>query len=231
MTGNVSPIETVAGNDGSTRVALSIEPYGSRVLVFSKRILRSTQTRVTQAVPASIDLSRDWRVTFGPNGKSETFDRLSSWTEQDATKYFSGTAVYEKVVNIQAGLLKDQLSVQLDFGEGKPLPVQTLKAGMQAWLDAPVRDAAVVFVNGQKAGSTWCPPYRVDITGLLRPGVNKLRIVVANLALNYMAGQRQPDYRLLNLRFGERFQVQDMDKIRSEPSGLLGPIRLVWENR
>jgi hypothetical protein len=28
------------------------------------------------------------------------------------------------------------------------------------------------------------------------------------------------------MRFGERFQAQDMDKVRAEPAGLLGPIRL-----
>jgi len=61
----------------------------------------------------------------------------------------------------------------------------------------------------------------------LRRGENKLRIVVGNLALNYMAGHRLPDYRLLNLRYGERFQAQDMDKVRPVESGLLGPIRLV----
>ena len=41
-----------------------------------------------------------------------------------------------------------------------------------------------------------------------------------------MAGRRLPDYRLLNLRYGERFQAQDMDKVKPIPSGLLGPIRL-----
>src|SRR5262249_49682293 len=58
-------------------------------------------------------------------------------------------------------------------------------------------------------------------------GNNHLRILVANSALNYMAGRRLPDYRLLNLRYGERFQAQDMDKVEAIPAGLLGAIRLV----
>jgi hypothetical protein len=90
-----------------------------------------------------------------------------------------------------------------------------------------VREAAVVYVNDQRVGSVWCPPYALDVTRQLRPGKNRLRIVVANLALNYMAGHRQPDYRLLNLRYGERFQAQDMDKVKPIPSGLLGNIHLV----
>jgi hypothetical protein len=60
-----------------------------------------------------------------------------------------------------------------------------------------------------------------------RRASNKIRIEVANTAMNYMAGHSLPDYRLLNLRYGERFQAQDMDKIQALPSGLLGTVRLV----
>jgi hypothetical protein len=71
------------------------------------------------------------------------------------------------------------------------------------------------------------PAVSVEVTGLLRRGENSIRILVANLAINHMAGQSLPDYRLLNLRYGVRFEPQDMDKVQSVPSGLLGPIRLV----
>jgi hypothetical protein len=97
---------------------------------------------------------------------------------------------------------------------------------MRAMLDGPIREAAVVTVNGQRIGAIWCPPYAIDITDALRGGENKLRIDVANTAINYMAGHALPDYRLLNLRYGERFQPQDMDQVQPLPSGLLGKIRL-----
>ena len=93
-----------------------------------------------------------------------------------------------------------------------------------------MREAAVVYVNDQRAGSAWCPRYAVDITRYLRPGNNKIRILVANTALNYMAGRKLPDYRLLNLRYGERLQAQDMDKVQAIPSGLFGPIRLLSQH-
>jgi hypothetical protein len=72
----------------------------------------------------------------------------------------------------------------------------------------------------------WCPPYTLDVTSFLRPGTNALRIEVANLAINHMAGRALPDYRLLNLRYGTRFEPQDMDQVQPVPAGLLGPIRL-----
>jgi hypothetical protein len=212
-----------------TTVALDLEPYGSRVLVFSKRTLPKTVANSTTTAAPAIDLGTGWRVSFGATTKSVTMDQLSSWTDDEATRFFSGTATYEKDVTLSGDFLRPGLSVLLDFGEGKPLPEQNLRAGMQAWLDSPVREAAVVYINDRRAGSVWCPPYQLDVTKLLRSGENKIRVVVANLALNYMSGRKLPDYRLLNLRYGERFQAQDMDKVQPIPSGLLGPIRLVSE--
>lgn len=230
LSGKVTEIKFQAASGSGATVTLDLPPYGSRAVVFSKRKLPAPAVNTTAAEPAAIDLSAGWRVTFGSGGSatsSVTMDQLHSWTDDDATRYFSGTATYEKEVTVPESFLQSGVNVQLDFGEGKPLPEQNLRAGIQAWFDAPVHEAAIVYVNDQKAGSIWCPPYAVDVTRLLRPGNNRIKIVVANLALNYMAGRRLPDYRLLNLRYGERFQAQDMDKVEAVPSGLLGSIQLV----
>ncbi|HYV23598.1 MAG TPA: glycosyl hydrolase [Pyrinomonadaceae bacterium] len=227
FSGNVSAPRIDSASDAGTTIGLDLEPYASRVVVFSKRTLPATSETPTSAPQNPIELSRGWQVSFGSAAKPVAMDQLHSWTDDEATRYFSGTAAYEKHVSIRSEFLKPGLAVRLDFGEGKSLPEQNLRSGMQTWLDAPVREAAVVYINGQRAGSVWCPPYALDVTKFVRPGENDFKIVVANLALNYMAGQRLPDYRLLNLRYGERFQAQDMDKIQALPAGLLGPIRLV----
>ena len=90
-----------------------------------------------------------------------------------------------------------------------------------------MRESAVVSINGQRAGAVWRPPYQLDVTRLLHAGDNAIRIEVGNLAINTLAGQSLPDYRLLNLRYGERFQQQDMDNLQPLPSGLLGDIKVV----
>jgi hypothetical protein len=222
----LAKLESRSAADG-TAVTLNLEPYESRVIVFSSRALPVVNSPLVSSPPAPIDLSTGWQVSFGNTAAPISMDQLRSWTDSEDTRYFSGVATYEKDILVPDTFIRDGLRVRLDLGEGKPLPVTNLKAGMQTWLDAPVREAAVIYVNGQRAGSVWCPPYAVDPTGLLKPGANKIKIEVANLALNYMAGRRLPDYRLLNMRYGERFQAQDMDKVRAEPAGLLGPIRLM----
>ena len=226
MTGNVSAAEVLTQTEKGVAVRLDLEPYASRIMIFSKRRLAPPKHDNASAVASSIDISSDWRVTFEGNS-STMMDHLRSWTDDEATRYFSGTATYEKEVEVNRSMLREGLRVQLDFGEGEAVLEQPLKAGMQTWFNPPVREAAVVYLNDQRVGSVWCPPYKLDLTGHLKPGENRLRIVVGNLALNYMAGHRLPDYRLLNLRYGERFQAQDMDKVKTVPAGLLGPIRIV----
>jgi hypothetical protein len=94
-------------------------------------------------------------------------------------------------------------------------------------LESPVREAAIVYVNGKLAGSLWHPPYEFEITGMLHRGENTLRIVVANLAINQLAAQPLVDYSALVAKYGIRFQDQDMKTIEPLPSGILGPVRIV----
>ena len=215
-------------------VALELAPYASTVLVFptggrpaASPPASVRTTAASAAMPAALDISTGWRVRVGEDGAPETWDALRSWTDDERTRYFSGVATYEKQVDVPASMLKAGRAMLLDFGAPRPLPVGGPTARVQAWLDAPVREAVVVTVNGARAGSVWCPPYALDVTAWLRPGANTIRLDVANLAINHMAGHALPDYKLLNLRYGTRFEPQDMDQVQPVPSGLFGPIRLV----
>jgi hypothetical protein len=236
LTGDMTSAEyrPLAGRAGAT-LALDLAPYESTVIVFplgappSKRVTPATPRSVARAdrLPGPIDISTGWRVTFGPTLPPAEWNTLRSWTDDEATRFYSGVAVYEKTVDVPAPMLRKGLTVRIDLGEPKAVEMGGPRARVQAWVDAPVREAAVVTVNGRRAGSVWCPPYTLDVTPLLGPGPNLIRIDVANLAINYMAGHASPDYKLLNLRYGTRFEPQDMDKVQPVPAGLRGPIRLV----
>jgi hypothetical protein len=231
LAGGIAPVVVRrAGKDGGAVVALDLAPYESAVVVFRPDVTaRAGGTApATGAAPAApMDISAGWRVAFGPSGAPADWPALRSWTDDEATRYFSGVAAYEKTVELPAAMMRPGLALRLDLGAPAAIPVGQLRNGMQAWVEAPVRDAAVVYVNGMRAGSAWCPPYAVDVTALVQPGSNTIRIEVANTAINHMAGRALPDYRLLNLRYGTRFEPQDMDKVQPVPAGLFGPIRLV----
>lgn len=223
LDGSVAPLATQAATNG-TVLSLELEPYGSRVVLFSKRALGKPTTTVATNV-APLDLSRDWRVTFGQ--QQTVMSTLHSWAEDEATRFYSGTATYEKTFTVTDAMLQSGQEVRLDFGPGQAIPEQPRRNGMRAWFDGPIREAAVVYVNGQRAGAMWCPPYTLNVTKLLKRGENQLRIVVGNTAINHLAGQRLPDYKLLTLRYGDRFQPQDMENLQPLPSGLLGTVQLV----
>ncbi len=227
-TGRVSPAHIENRTSGVT-VPLDLEPYGSRILVF-----RAGQPRTaprgdrTPTPPRTIELGGKWKVAFADLGRSVEFDTLRSWTDDAETRFYSGQATYEKTFAIEGNQLRPGVAWFLSFGEGKRVPeVPQNQPGMRAWLDSPVREAAVVAVNGRRAGSVWRPPYRVEVTGLLRPGSNKLEVTVGNLAINRLAGEPAPDYAPLDRRYGKRFEPQDMDNLRPLPSGLLAPVLLV----
>ncbi len=100
---------------------------------------------------------------------------------------------------------------------------------MQAWYNPPIREAALVFVNGHRAGALWHPPYRVAVGAYLKAGENHLEIRVYNTAINAWAAQPPHDYKPLIAKYGNRFQMQDLDKVQPVSSGLLGNVRLVAE--
>jgi hypothetical protein len=254
FSGKAFAADVLARSSEGVTLEVNLEPYGSRALIFagqpaSRFTPRGGRAGELRDLPAPLDLSTDWKVSFlRPGSETQTdlidqaptslaqsewrfstrMDHLRSWTDDDATRFFSGLALYEKTFSIPPNMVDSSPDLWLDFGEGTAvLPRPSKNEGMQAWFDGPVREAAVVYLNGQRAGSVWHPPYTLKVTGLLRPGENRVRIVVANTAINEMAGVALPDYRLLISRYGERFTPQDMNHLQPLPSGLLGRIHLV----
>jgi hypothetical protein len=223
-----NPITGEIVNAGGSPIDLDLAPYESRVLVFSKERAPSLPA-VTGPVPAPVELNGKWTIAFAGQSQPVVTSTLHSWTEDEARKYFSGQATYETTVTVPRSLAATKRAVYLDFGEGTPVATaeRNSGSGMRAMLEAPVREAAMVYVNGKRAGSVWCAPYRVAVGGWLHAGDNQVRIVVANLAINELAKGPLPDYKALNAKYGERFQPQDMAHLVPLPSGLLQPVRLV----
>ncbi len=230
FTGATAPAPFQVQADGAIAVALDLAPYESRILVFVGQASTPAvglQTRLGRSLPAPVDLSTGWKVAFA---KSHPVDlaNLHSWTDDPETRFYSGRATYRKTVPVTPDLLQPGITVYLDFGEGTPVTAAAQKQpGTRAWLESPIREAAVVYVNGERAGSVWRPPYRIDVTHLLRPGDNTVEVIVANLAINELAGSPPPDYTALIRKYGKRFDPQDMNNLEPLPSGLLGPVRLI----
>jgi hypothetical protein len=240
MSGTVERLEVSGGE-----VALQFEPYGSQVVVIRKTA-SSAHVAQNRKEVASEDISTGWNVSLSgaqANGSQSNDPQAGgsiglphSWIGQPATRFFSGTATYQKTLQLPVAIRQPGSRIFIDFGEAKPsapepLPGGTIRGNSFAALVAPpIREAATVFVNGKRAGSLWAPPYRLDITDLVRDGANDIRIEVYNTAINQLAeGGRLPDVAALVERYGRRFRLQDLDELKPLPSGIMSPVRLVAE--
>jgi hypothetical protein len=227
VTGKITPMEIVGHPEGYTSVQLALAPYGSTILLFSNRLYSSPAA--TRPAPPAVDLNSGWSVAFGPDAKPAPLSALRSWTDDVATRSFSGVASYANHFTLSADLLAAG-RIAMDFGDGAPSKVAEKRLqGYHAELDAPVRDAAVVYINGKRAGAVWCAPYRLDVTELLKAGDNDVRIDVANTAVNYLAAHGFPnyDYQGVSGQYGSRFSPAAAAQFQPIPSGLLGSIKLI----
>jgi hypothetical protein len=50
---------------------------------------------------------------------------------------------------------------------------------------------AEVIINGHDLGNLWTSPFRIDVTGAVKPGSNTLEIKVVNLWINRLVGDDQ----------------------------------------
>ncbi|MBB5059271.1 hypothetical protein HDF16_003994 [Granulicella aggregans] len=228
--------------DGS--IDLDLAPYESALYVINDK------TKQQPASPSprkdALDLSRDWKVVFTNSGRTKQEATLSDWSTDPTTVHYSGEAVYSRDFTFVSAL-NGPVYLQIDGGsalsgpsadshgppplgpDGLPNAKITLPGpGMHATYDPPVREAALVSINGHDAGALWHPPYRLEVSGLLRPGANHIEIHVFNTALNAWSAQPAHDYGPLIRQYGDRFQMQDLDQVRPIPSGLLGSIRLIF---
>ncbi len=223
FTGEAKPL--FGSSDGKfTTVELRLAPYESQVMMFRPGTLEHEKGRIDTG-GGEIDISGDWRVTFEGLKQTQAMPQLKSWTDNPQTKYYSGKAVYEKTVDVSESLLKGATAI--DFGKGEPVLRAEMPNGMRALLESPVRESALVYVNGKLAGSVWHPPYTLRVGKYLHAGQNQFRVVVANLAINEMAGKALPTYTLLKDRYGDRFQPQGFENFHALPAGMLGPVQLV----
>ncbi len=218
MSGATTPLAVTGG-----AVPVALDAYGAAAVLFTA----GTPAAVAEPGPAvTADVSAGWTVRFPGDAAARPVGPLHSWADDPATRDFSGVATYRRAVTVPAGR-----RVVLGFGPARPRagrPATRPGSGFTADLDSPVGEAAVVFVNGARAGSVWCPPYAIDVTRFVRPGENDVRVDVANTAVNALATAGFPNYDAAGLEaaFGKRFDPPRAAAFVPAPSGLLGPITL-----
>jgi hypothetical protein len=190
-----------------------------------------TRTVEVPAVPAAREIAGPWQVHFSPaaGGPGDVqFPRLEDWSQraEEGIKFYSGTAVYR--TTFAAASVSTATEWRLDLGK--------------------VEVMAEVKLNGRDLGILWKAPYEVDVTSALQAGENRLEVKVVNLWINRQIGDehlpedsdRNPTGTLKawpdwvqqerasptgRISFTSWRLWKKDDPL--QPSGLLGPVRLI----
>ena len=220
--------------DSGSSLPVNLAPYESRLYLLDDQKADSVEYCSRFLEPSSTckekqlaDLSAGWQIRFTDHGPSQLLPHLASWSELPGRKFYSGEAVYSRTFTVTPS--SDPASTLfLDFGNGMPTVDRRPPnaPGIHALLDPPIREAAIIFVNGKRVGSLWHPPYRISIADAVRSGENQIEVHVYNTAINLLAGQPPRDYTALRAKYGRRFDPQDMDNLQPIPSGLIGTVFL-----
>jgi len=204
-------IESVVteSREGRTVMNLNLSPYESCFIVV--RPVRSENISGIYLPASSAVLqtvSGPWNVhfydAFGQPVAEKVWSEPRFWHEEDELKYFSGKAEYE---------------TRFEFAAN---------AKGEIWLElGDVADMAEVEVNGKSAGIIWAQPYRVNVSGMLKPGMNSLKISVINSWANRVIGDAGlPVVEQTTQILGSKV-YPIYEKLSIEPAGIRGPIHLV----
>jgi hypothetical protein len=192
--------------DGMTRVPLHLEPNDAVFVVFRNKAVQAIHTINKPIEKQLTKIKGPWTVSFQPERGAPpqvAIETLAPWNENadPGIKYFSGTGTYLKTVQAPAEWFND---------------------GGQLWLDlGNVKNLAEVVVNGKSLGTVWKTPFRVDVTGAMKEGENKLEIKVTNLWVNRLIGDVQPGVTQKITYTTIPFYQAGSPLL---PSGLLGPV-------
>jgi hypothetical protein len=213
VTGDITIAGAFRQEKDRTVIPLRLDPYGSMLVFFRKQISPETQgTAISNSTEFSAieEIGGPWTVQFDPEWgapREIQFETLADWTghPEEGVKHYSGTATYTTTFEFSPEEHKRYL---LRLNQVKDVGIASVK------------------LNGEEQGILWTTPFRVEITGALRPGKNVLEIAVVNSWLNRLIGDRgkpqEERYTRTNIRIRDDWQLRE--------SGLLGPVQIL-ENR
>jgi alpha-L-rhamnosidase len=205
VTGKTSPAAYRVVN-GRTQISISLEPYDSVFVVFRHETNVPSRDIGAPVVKPVMTLGGQWNIAFQPNRGAPaniTEGALSSWSDNpdSGVRYFSGTAVYTKSFTLAPHIGRH---LALDLGD--------------------LHEVAEVTLNGHPLGILWNPPFVLDITDAVQSGPNQLQVKVANLWVNRLIGDAQPDVKT-KYTFTTIPTYEADAPLRA--SGLLGPVRIL----
>jgi len=206
LDGSIRDLKAFSIYKNGTEIPLELESQGSAFIVFREDPKNNTGPGNNFPEPdILVKIDTPWEVTFdqkkGGPAEPVTMTILEDWTKNtdERIKYYSGTASY-----------KNSFALSV-IPSDRQLLIKTGKADVMA----------EVKINGQLAGGVWTDPWKINITGLVKEGVNTVEILVVNNWINRLIGDIRLPAEKRTTWVNEN-PAKPGDKL--QPSGLTGPV-------
>ncbi len=211
MTGETVQQFTWKMVEGRTEVTMNLQAGESAFIIFRTPTEQTEYEAQVDAAQKPLEV-KEWTVRFESLNKELTRDALFDWSleEDEAIRYYSGTAVYTGTFVWNPAEWKDcsEQKMILELGH--------------------LCDVASVKVNGINCGIVWTAPYEVDITAALKEGENRIEMEVTNSWANALNGADQGKAPFDGIWTNGKYRLASKELF---PAGLLGPLKLVQSSK
>lgn len=211
VTGKQYALTVSASGKEGLLLHVVLQPNESGFIVTGNQTSSSLPKKLNGNEEQVSSIEGEWKVSFDPKwgGPGEvTFTSLTDWTKNadSRIKYYSGTAVYRKTI---------QLDKRVE--------------GAQVLLRFPqLGSIARVILNGKDVSTVWCSPWEADLTPHIQHGENALEIQVVNSLTNRMIGDASlPQSERFTYAYPEIASAKD----RLVPSGIIDKVLLVQRSK
>ena len=211
VTNEWSTITSYQVDEERTALILKLAPAQSVFVIFKEGVLaKNSEGKNWSTFKLVKNISESWNLKFdesygGPK-QSISMEKLTDWTSSPDSnmKYYSGTAVYAKIIQLKKKELKQNL--YLNVGE--------------------IHDLASVKINGKELGVIWTQPHRINISSAIKKGKNLIEIALTNTWHNRLMGDHAlpQDKRITQTTAPYRLEGNPL-----LPAGLLGPVTIEKE--
>ncbi|TNJ67058.1 hypothetical protein FE784_06870 [Paenibacillus hemerocallicola] len=167
---SVQPVLPTSGTGRSVRLPVALERRESVILCVDPSGTPVVAASVaTSHTMRTIRLDAGWTATVSGTKDDECVSfgavELGSWTGWDGMEHFSGKVEYGNEFHLEQEDVGAGRSIRLDLGEAEEM--------------------ASVELNGTELGVRFWKPYRyADISAAAVPGLNRLRVTIANSLAN-----------------------------------------------
>lgn len=141
------------------QIEINLPPYHSRIIIFGDVSYDEIPEFSDIKIISEKELKSEFKISIAERNSEEfkpykTTDKLFNITGKNELPHFSGHIKYETEFETEAG------KTMLDLGY--------------------VGEVAELYINDKFVGQKLFPPYRFDISELLKDGKNKMTVIISN---------------------------------------------------